>query len=138
MKIEDLIKSYCTWLTDNVKKRIDNGDVGYSWVYKSLEFPDEEVTREEIQKFFDRAEQNDEYEKRYTEEDLSKKEAFAWIQSEINMIYSFHKCFGMRYTSRLQYYRNDLSQKGVRTQSAINISLGRFLWKRESTENDQT
>lgn len=135
MKVEELMQKFLDWAKDDVvEKRLQNSEVGRDWLYKTLEF-DEEITLESMQNFFDRNEQNAEYKTRYVEQNVNAKQAYGWLQNEINMIYSFHKCFAMRNQSRLQYYRHDLSQKGARTRSAVNIALGKFLKKRDIAEN---
>ena len=104
MNIIDLIGNFHKWTTEVVKNRLETGTVGLrDWVYKSLGF-DKTLSTEDYQTFFDRTALNDIYEQIYLEEDLNKKEPGAWHQTEINAIYSFHKCFAMRNFTRLQYY----------------------------------
>lgn len=136
MKIEDLINDYLKWTKETiVQKRLDNGEQGYGWVYKDINFQGP-ISLDQFQTFFDRTDQNSEYKEKYGEEEIQSKKPYSWLQTEINMIYSFHKCFAMRNATRLQYYRNDLSQKGVRNRSAINIGLGKYMHKKEQAEGD--
>lgn len=126
MKLKDLFKDFLTWFKDDiVKKRIDNKEDGYTWVAKSLKYTDE-LELKKFQDFFDRKELNSDYKQKVEEKDISKKKAYAAIQTEVNLIYSFHKGFAIRNQTRLQAYRNDLSVKGKRGMSAINIGLGKF------------
>lgn len=137
MDAKDLIKDFLTWYKDTVvQKRIENGEVGYDWCYKDINF-DDELTIEAFQTFFDRQDKNDQYKQFYEQKSLDGKKAYAWLQHEINLIYSFHKCFAMRNHTRLQLYRNDLSQKGARVRSAVNIGLGKFLYKKDAVEKDE-
>lgn len=134
MDLEELIQKFQKWAKEDVvEKRVTNDEDGYSWVAKSIEFSDElELTS--IQDFFDRKGKNSEYKSNYEEEDIKGKQPYAWLQAEINAIYGFHKCFAMRNHTRLQLYRNDLSQKGARAYSAIHDAVGVFLHKKEASE----
>lgn len=135
MKAETLFEKFREWTKDEiVDKRVKNDEVGYQWVYKSLGF-DKELKITEYQKFFDRKDLNSEYKKRYNDTNPQSKKQYAWIQSEINLIYSFHKCFAMRNQTRLQFYRHDLSQKGKRTRAATNIALGKLKFFKEQAED---
>jgi hypothetical protein len=133
MIITDLLNSVIDWFKNVTKLRLENKEVGYSWVYKDIGY-NLEPTVENHQKFFDRKDQNDEYLKQYNQIDITVKKPYIQDQVEINAIAGFHKCFAMRYNSRLQYYRNDLSQKGARTQSALIIDLGKMAYNRKFYE----
>jgi hypothetical protein len=136
MNIEDLIETYQKYVKDIlVENRVKNDEQGYEWTYKGLEYKDK-LELKAFQKFFDRTDQNDKYVERFKEQETKQRKPTAWYQNEINMIYSFHKCFAMRNQTRLQYYRNDLSQKGARNYSSINNAIGKFLMYRELTEKD--
>jgi hypothetical protein len=133
MKVEDLIKKYHKWTDANVKSRLTNAENGREWVYKNLEYTDD-LTTKKYQDFFDRNDQNEEYHKRFINRNVPSKKPHGWYQNEINMIYGFHKCFAMRNATRLQYYRNDLSQKGARNLTAVNHAIGKFLFYKEHAE----
>ena len=129
MRIKELVKKFHTWAKDQLidTHRVKNEEVGYNWVYKDLKY-DDDLNIKAYQKFFDRAQLNAEYGKRYKVEDIPAKQQHAHYGAEISMIASFHKCFAMRNQTRLQYYRNDMSQKGARAFSAVNIALGKHLY----------
>lgn len=133
MKIEELILDYQNHISDLVDLRKKNEEKGYEWVYKGIKY-DDTLDLLAFQKFFDRKEQNDEYVKRYKETSVPDKLPTAMLQNEINMIYSFHKCFAMRNHTRLQYYRNDLSQKGHRIKSMLHTAMGYYLQYRDQIE----
>jgi len=136
MEIRELLEKYQEWMkTSIVDKRIANGEDGYGWLYKALAYS-EKLGIKEFQDFFDRAELNQEYKSQYNKEG-KERDPYSWLQAEINLIYSFHKCFAMRNHTRVQCYRNDLSQKGVRTKSTINIGLGKFLYKRDQAKEQR-
>ena len=135
MKAKELFEKFRKWMKEEVvEKRVQNDEVGYNWVYKALEY-DKELKTKDYQQFFDRKELNSEYKSRYEEKSPKSKKQYAWMQNEINIIYSFHKCFAMRNQTRLQYYRHDLSQKGKRTRAALNIALGRLKFLKEQSED---
>lgn len=139
MKIEELIKKYLSWFktdTNSVEQlRLANKEKGREWCYKALGY-DKNLTLKDYQTFFNRKEQNDEYVKRHNVKDIPSKKPHAWYQTDINMIYSFHKCFAMRNATRLQYYRNDLSQKGKRTSTAVNQAIGKYQVMRDNAEKE--
>lgn len=134
MRIKELFQNFHKWLTGTVTKRLDNDEAGYEWAYQELKY-DKELKTKDYQEFFDRKELNSEFKKRFEEKNIGNKKQYGWYQSEINLIYSFHKCFAMRNQTRLQYYRHDMAQKGKRTDAATNIALGRFKFFRDRAED---
>ena len=137
MEFKDLMKKFLKWLQETITDaRTENKEKGYNWVYKDLDYT-QDLKLEEYQTFFDRESQNSEYETRYNEKAGSNKKPYAYLQNEINLVYSFHKCFAMRNTTRLQLYRNDLSMKGARIPSLINIGLGHLEHRKEHFEQDK-
>lgn len=134
MKAKELFKKFVKWFsTTVVDARLDNEEKGYDWAYKDIEYK-EKLQVEQYQKFFDRQEHNTKYKQRYEDTNPSSKKPYCWYETEINLIYSFHKCFAMRNQTRLQAYRNDLSQKGKRTKFSVNASLGKFEFLKELGE----
>lgn len=134
MKIKDLIKDFLKWFTDDVvKKRVDNKEDGYTWLAKTLKYTDD-LELKKFQDFFDRKELNTDYKQKAESTDLAGKKAYAAIQTEINLIYGFHKSFAIRNQTRLQAYRNDLAMKGKRTLSSVNIGLGKFEYFKKTLE----
>lgn len=134
MRIQELIQKFQDWAKGKiVKLRVENKEQGYTFHAKAIGF-DKELTLGEFQNFFTRKKLNDEYMKRFKNTDIPSKQACAWYQTEINMFYSYHKCFAMRHRGRLEYYRSDLSQKGARAYSTINIGMARFLHLRDIAE----
>jgi len=129
MRIIDLIKKFHVWAKTHVidEYRKLNEEIGYYWVYKDIKY-DLPLQIHNYQDFFDRTELNEEYARRYNEEDISKKKQFAYYGAEISMIASFHKCFAIRNQTRLQYYRNDMATKGKRAFSSVNIGVGKHLY----------
>ncbi len=135
MTIKELILKFLSWTGTVVEYRRDGIPNSRSWATKGLEY-EEDFTFEAMQKFFDRTKLNAEYVKRRKETNPKAKVPHAYLQTEINMIYSFHKSFASRQKSRLQYYRDDLAQKDYHTSSAINIALGKFESNKEKAEKN--
>lgn len=127
----ELIGKFVNWLSGVTKKKVENQEDGYTWTYKDIEY-DKELKIKDYQDFFDRKELNKEYKENYNIKELDKRKPYLWHQAEINIVAGFHKGFAMRNQTRLQYYRHDLSQKGARTLSSINISLGRLAFAKDN------
>ena len=136
---EKLIFKYIDWTVDAdnsvVKLRLKNEEKGRDWFYKTLDY-DKDYTTKDCQEFFDRTKLNDTYSERYLSTDIPNKKPHSWYQKDINCVYSFHKCFAMRNVSRLQYYRQDLSQKGQRNKAALLNSLAKFAHLKDSAEQN--
>lgn len=135
MIIEDLIAGFQRWAKETiVSLRLKNGEMGYGFNSTDLKYTTE-LTLLAFQGFFDRSKQNATYVKLFNDTNIPGKKPHAFYQQEINMIYSYHKCFAMRHRSRLEYYRCDMSQKGARAYSAINIGLAKFMHLRDNANN---
>lgn len=134
MKVEQLIKGILKWFKEDVVDlRVKNEENSRKWAYESLGYT-APLNVKAYQDFFERDDQNKKYRERYETTDIPARLPYAWFQTEINTIYSYHKCFAMRNNTRLQYYRHDLSQKGARVLSTVNQALGKFQQKRNSSE----
>ena len=129
MSIKELLTSLKSWMeavyssTANMEAR-PWCDLGHK----------EALNQEKIREHFDREELNKIYETRVKEEDYTKKQPYAFVQAEINLIYGFHKCFVARHKTRLQHYRDDCAQKHYHTRSAIELSEGKFYAARNKAE----
>ena len=98
---------------------------------ESIGYDQKSLSFEDIATFFDRASLNAEYVARFGK----GKKPYSYIQSEINFIYGMQKCVVARYKNRMGYYRDALSQKGVRTQIAVNYAVARHLRESAKAEN---
>ena len=94
----------------------------------------DQLTRANIQTYFDRTEVNKECVARYNESNLMKKKDHLTYSAEISYIYGFSKSFAARHRTRLQLYADDWSNKKVRTASAVNIGYSSFLFMRRMGE----
>ena len=134
MTADELIYDAITWQTDVVDQRLANAESNRSWVAKVIGFEDE-LTLKAMYEFFDRSVSNEEYVKRYDNPHTPSKKAYAAIQTDINLIYGYHKCFAMRHKTRMDYYRDDMSQKGAHTLSALRIGYAKHKAFRDRLEN---
>ncbi|HEY8400051.1 MAG TPA: hypothetical protein VIK89_02245 [Cytophagaceae bacterium] len=134
MTLEQLIQAYLKWSKEDLTQaRLQNDELSYKFASNSLGY-DLPFDVKSYQQFFDRKNLDDECVARYGNKDIKSKKPSAWLQAEINTIHAFHKCFAMRHASRLQYYKNDLIQKGARNSSTIMQALGKFIYRRDFTE----
>lgn len=133
MNIDELIPLFQSWQEKLVELRLKNDENGRQWLNTAIGFS-EPLTYDNIAKFFDRQVLNDEYVKRYEETDPNSKLPHTYVQAEIDIIYSFHKSFALRHKHRLGYYRDDLSQKGVHTHTAIEHGYATFKAQRDIAE----
>lgn len=123
MTIQPLIDSFLAWLKEAYTA---NTDFSKNRGWNMLGF-DSDITYQDISDYFDRADLNKDYVGKYNNTDIPTKEAYAFIQAEINMIYGFHKSFVARHKTRLGYYRDDTAMKNFHTWNCINLAFGRFL-----------
>lgn len=70
---------------------------------------------------FNRDEANAIYVKNYTSKDLKTKQPGTTLQRDINATYSLHRSFVARHKTRMQTYRDDLSNKGKRIPYSIGM-----------------
>ncbi len=113
MRLNSIIKSYIAWL-DNVWNNYALTS-SRSWCTLSLQG----LANTDLTLFFDRKDLNDEYSKRYAENDPNKKLPFTYIGTEIDAITTFQKSMVARHKSRLQAYRDDAVQKRFLVKSTI-------------------
>lgn len=73
------------------------------------------LTKANIIAFFERVALNDRYVAIVESKSGKHDEAYGQIELEINNIFGFQKGFAARHKTRLQYYEDDLSNKGHRT-----------------------
>lgn len=133
MILEELYDLWKRWTDQVCEHRINNETNGYEWCAKTMEYS-EELDRAGYATFFDRDELNQKHKERFLQQDVKSKKPYAFLQTEIDFIYSFHKCFAMRHQTRLQYYRHDLAQKKKRTRYAMNIAVGDFKFKTDKAD----
>lgn len=120
--LDELLTKFVVWLQDEVTdNRVDGDEKPRIWVLQALGF-DKELTQENLRNFIDRTKLHTEFKKRYKERNIAKKKAGTAIELELAALYSFAKCLVERHKTRADYYRDDLSNKGVRIPTALGIS----------------
>lgn len=130
----ELFEKVVKWLkTSTTEKRLTNGENGYQWMVKDLEY-DGEYDLESVQQFFERDKQNADFKKEYDKPEVADKKAFGFHQTDANLIAAFHRSFALRNKSRLQCYRDDMSMKGKRVIGSLYNTLGKHEAKKEATE----
>jgi len=79
-----------------------------------------------LQTITDRTTLNKQVADRYLVQDVNSKQGVSALRIEIAQLYSFQKCFVARHKTRLQYYRDDLTQKAFRNMYAVQLSYDNF------------
>lgn len=69
--------------------------------------------------FFKREQLNNDFKVNYNSTDINAKKPVSFIQSEIQFIAQVEKAYIVRHKSRLQYYRDDFSQKQYHLKKSI-------------------
>jgi hypothetical protein len=84
----------------------------------------EKLDKESVDTAFNTDEQEEAYLKGI--ENGEKQEPYAFLQLDSDVIFSFHKCFTMRHKTRLQNYRDDLSNKDTRVKMALRLGKAKY------------
>ena len=129
VSITTLTDGLRAYLLDTAKHNANLTPDQRDYIFSYIGF-NQPLTQAGINKFFSRDELNKQYQKNYN--NLPVK-AYSFIQAEIDMIYSFHKSFTARYKGRLSQYRDDLSQKSVRTVQALDNAMANFEIDRDNS-----
>lgn len=122
-----LLKKFAAWMQTEIPvgRVSENDATGRTWFLSSLEY-DKTLLPKDIREYVDRKDLNKEFVKRYLNMDVKSAKGVSSIKVEISALYSFSKCFSQRYKSRIQYYRDDLSQKGARNMAACGQAQALF------------
>jgi hypothetical protein len=121
-----LIEKFSEWLLKTIpEKRLENDTSGRKWFTESIGY-DKTFKVQDLREVTDREDLNSDYTGRYKVKDVKGRKGISAVKIEISALYSFNKCFVQRYKGRLQYYRDDLSQKGKRNMVVIKQALGAF------------
>ena len=118
-----LINGFVQWFTTTIPTGRLAGDSNPTriWYTKALGYK-LGFDQSSLQTVTDRTALNAEIIARNAIQDVNKKQGIQALKTEIDNMYSFQKCFVARHRTRLQYYRDDLSQKGYRNMYAVNLS----------------
>lgn len=130
----ELFEKLIKWTRDTItQKRLTNGESGYQWSVKDLEY-EGDFTLEDLQDFFDREQLNSDYKREYEKDEVADKKAYGFSKTDAALIAGFHRSFAARHKTRLQLYRDDLSMKGKRVPGNIYNTLGKHEAKKQAVE----
>ena len=126
-KLDELMSTIKKWYEEDIPEartsKLDGN--GRKWFLDSIKW-DKTLKMEDLRKATDRKELNSTYTERYKETDPKARKGIAAIKIEIGQLYSYNKCFVQRYKSRMQYYKDDLAQKGGRNMYNVWQSVATF------------
>ena len=86
---------------------------------------DKGLTEKNLADAFTRGPLNEKYTEEYNKATDSGP-PFAFLQLEVDLIYSMHRCFTARHRGRLMSYRDDCVQKNYRNHTAISLGNAKF------------
>lgn len=130
----EIFEKLLKWGRDTITgKRLENGESGYQWAVKDLEYTGD-FSLENLQEFFDREQQNSDYKREYEKEEVKDKKAYGFSKTDANLIAAFHRSFASRHKTRLQIYRDDMSMKGKRIPGNVYNSLGKLEAKKQAVD----
>jgi hypothetical protein len=135
-KLLDLLSSWPTYLNSIADNRTLSGDSGQSvgkfsttpgrpWFIQSIGYT-LNLYLKNLQTVTDRTQLNTDIANRAAIKDVNSKQGISAKRVELAQLYSFQKCFVARHKTRLQYYRDDLAQKGYRNLYALQLSYDNF------------
>lgn len=131
--INDLYDKIFEWSEQNIPDgRVNENDSkGRKWLVDVFGIDD----LGNLDDFFAHDQLTQQYIDNYNETDPTAKKGISGYKVEIGFINSCHKCFDTRHKGRLQFYNNDLSQKGARTGYAHAQSLGMLKYLKQQIES---
>jgi hypothetical protein len=134
--LKELLNTIKSWYeTDIPQSRTIGLDAnGRNWFLDSIGW-DKTLKLKDLRKATDRKELNSDYVTKFKETDPKAKKGVSAIKLEISQLHSFNKCFVQRYKSRLQYYKDDLSQKSSRTLYNVGQSMAIFTEFKQNLES---
>lgn len=118
-KFGELLKKFEVWMQTEIPvgRVAENDATGRTWFLSSIEYT-KTLKLQDLREFTDRSDLNREFVQRYLNADVKSAKGISALKVEISALYSFNKCFVQRYKGRLHYYRDDLSQKGIRNMAS--------------------
>ena len=118
-KFGELLKKFEVWMQTEIPvgRVAENDATGRTWFLSSVEYA-KTLKLQDLREFTDRSDLNREFVQRYLNADVKSAKGISALKVEISALYSFNKCFVQRYKGRLHYYRDDLSQKGIRNMAS--------------------
>ena len=112
--LEELFTRIKVWFEIDIPdRRLANDCPGRKWYTESVGWPGD-LKMATLRKATIRDALNAEYRSRFDEQFPKPRKGISALKMEISQLYSFNKCWVQRHKVRVQYQRDDLSQKGVR------------------------
>lgn len=134
-KLEQLLEKIKVWFEKDIPpRRLQNDKPGRLWYTDSVGWG-EDFKLEPLRKATDREGLNSEYVTRFKEEKPNARKGISALKLEISQLYSFNKCWVQRYKSRMQYYKDDLSQKRYRNMYNVWQSFAVFKTFKDKLDN---
>lgn len=125
-KLLDFLNALPTYFNGVANNRTNTGDqTARPWFVQSIGYTPNLLLKS-LQTVTDRSSLNSQVASRLLVSDVNQKQGVHALRIEIAQLYSFQKCFVARHKTRLQYYRDDLAQKGYRNLYAIQLSYDNF------------
>lgn len=134
MELKTVMQGFFDWLKF-LYESAEKGEFERKWCTLGMTTS---LSQESMLKFFERAQLNKDYVARWKDTDPKTQRPYAFIQAEIDAIYSTHKCMVARHKSRLAHYRDDLSAKKHHTWDAMQIAYGKFAANQQTVEKLST
>jgi hypothetical protein len=132
--LDDLLKGVRDWFQVNIPDSRTKTSTQRQWFITAMKW-DKTLKLADLRKATDRTQLNTDYTTRFDEEDVKARKGISAIKIEISQLYSYNKCFVQRYKTRLQYYRDDLSQKGARNMYNTWQSHAEFQELKQNLDN---
>jgi hypothetical protein len=124
--IEELFKVIKVWFEEDIpEKRLNLDSEGRKW-YIDVLSDITSLKSADLRKATQREDLNKEYITRYKVDTPAERKGISALKLEISQLYSFNKVLVLRHRTRVQYYKDDLSQKGARNMYTLWQSFAPF------------
>jgi 16S rRNA G1207 methylase RsmC len=131
------LNAFVLWFVQAIPVDRLNGDnTGRKWFTSTIGYT-KDLQQSNLQSVTDRSSINSQIAQRIVVQDVNQKQGIASLKTELAQLYSFQKCFVARHRTRLQYYRDDLSQKGQRNMYAVQLSYDNFAFLQTQQNGQQ-
>lgn len=117
--------------------RLKGDNTGRKWFAETIGY-NKDLLLANLQTVTDRSNLNSEVIQRIPVQDVNSKQGIGALKIQISSLYSFQKCFVARHKTRVQYYRDDLSQKAYRNLYAAQLSYDNFVLLQKNLDGQQS
>lgn len=124
--VTDLFNQQIVWFqTDIPPDRLKGDSTGRQWYLQAIGYT-ENLQFSNLNTITNRNTLNDTIANKIQIQDVNQKQGICADKVELAQLYSFQKSVIAREKTRLQYYRDDMSQKGKRNMYTVKLSYGEF------------